>query len=63
MPDQPAQFDGTWAISFLIDMDPGFESTDVEITEETAADNGPVMSRSSRLVASVLLAVPAEGQE
>ncbi|MFF7636447.1 hypothetical protein ACFZB9_25350 [Kitasatospora sp. NPDC008050] len=62
VPDQPAQFDGTWAISFLIELDPGFESTDVEITEETAADSGPVSRRSSRVVASVLPVGGSEGQ-
>ncbi|KJK55492.1 hypothetical protein [Saccharothrix sp. ST-888] len=63
VPDQPARFDGTWTISFLIELDPGFETTDVEITEETAADNGPVSNRSSRVAATVLAAGAWEGQE
>jgi hypothetical protein len=62
VPEEPAQFDGTWAISFLIELDPGFESTAVEITEETTADSGPASSRSSRVVATVLPTTTSEGQ-
>ncbi|MFF3115537.1 hypothetical protein ACFVSN_40935 [Kitasatospora sp. NPDC057904] len=63
VPDQPARFDGTWAISFTIGLDPGFESTEVEITEDTSTDNGPVSSRSSRIAARVLPAGESEGQQ
>ncbi|AZS76126.1 hypothetical protein DDE74_39470 [Streptomyces lydicus] len=62
VPEVPARFDGTWAVSFLIELDPGFESTAVEITEETAADGGPAGSRSSRVVATVLPTTTSEGQ-
>ncbi|GAB2725006.1 hypothetical protein [Kitasatospora kifunensis] len=62
VPEEPAQFDGTWAISFLIELDPGFESTDVEITEQTTADNGPVSARSSHVVATVLPVSASDGQ-
>ncbi|AZS75756.1 hypothetical protein DDE74_37070 [Streptomyces lydicus] len=62
VPEEPARFDGTWTVSFLIELDPGFESTTVEITEETTADSGPARSRNSRVVASVLPATASEGQ-
>lgn len=62
VPEEPARFDGTWALSFLIELDPGFESTAVEITEETTTDDGPARSRSSRVAATVLPTPASEGQ-
>ncbi|MDT0454427.1 hypothetical protein RM550_01565 [Streptomyces sp. DSM 41527] len=54
LPEEPAHFDGTWSISFVIDMDPGFESTTVEITEETTAGSGDVTARTSPVPLTVL---------
>ncbi|WP_406230018.1 hypothetical protein [Nocardia sp. NBC_01009] len=35
-PEEPALFDGSWSVSFRIEMNPGFDSDTVDITEQTA---------------------------
>ncbi|WP_406275215.1 hypothetical protein OH799_02705 [Nocardia sp. NBC_00881] len=35
-PEEPALFDGSWSVSFQIEMNPGFDSDIVDITEHTA---------------------------
>ncbi|WP_405842370.1 hypothetical protein OG528_29000 [Streptomyces platensis] len=63
LPEEPAHFDGTWQVTFLIETDPGFETTTVHITEETATGNSDITARTARIPTTVLPATPSEGHQ